>query len=510
MKRYRKTTSALTSRSLYLRKRITGNRRRAKFVGFWYLLGTIALAAATCLPLLTHSLAPIGVTAFWKALMPANFNTSTLDDLVKTVNSAIYALVLLGVFINVIRAFKKLGWLGKKTANKTFGFNRNVYAMEDMGRIFSGSFAVVVIGHFLIAMLCRFDVKTDETSIFLLVALGVGVLIHLFAGFWGAKITYFDVENQEVLEVKRMVGRGAAVFRNILQLAAVFAIMYFLLVINVGLPIIASVLEKGAFNSLMNDGIKELLAIVLPLVSILCLLVLIKHATAITEFNFDGPYGSGMKNFRVFSLLIFILTGVAAFMVTEPTAESKLQMNLFIVAGIALAMFIIELLLRKRPKEIKAVKKAKKGAYRDEEMSFERFAQTTDLTMIDPVEVQEKPKKVKGKYQSKGQAQAAVQQPVVQASVYPQPYVLPPYYQPQAPVPFVVPAPVPVQEEVAAAPVQEEVKEEVVEKLSDEKQEVHCPYCDKLLRITAGIPYHCCPACEKIFPTRIKTRKKEN
>ncbi len=537
MKKYRKTTTALTSSGYNLRKRIARNRRRAKLVGVVYLLGIIALAAAACLPLLVHELAPVGVMAFWKELLPKNISTSTVGGMVKVVVAGLYALMLLGVVINVFRALSKLKWLSKKTANKTFGFNRNVYGMEDLGRIFSGSFAVILVGYFLISMLC----SGAEVEILMLIVLGGGVLIHLLAGFWGAKTGYYDVETEGVVEHKRLRGRVAPFIRNVFQLAAVFGIMYFFLQVNDSQALITPLLEKGGVNALLNKEMLKMIAIVLQLVSVLCLFVLAKHATAITEFNFEGPNGDGMKNFRVFSFFICAMAAASAFL-----GESTVKTNMLIIAGIAFVAFVIELIMRKRPK-LPTDKKEKK-VKDDGEMTFESLPQPQD----DPVEEtpkkakKVKEKKVKAKYRSKSEsvapAQAAAvaattaayaassQQPVSYPSVgqpagayapqvqvqpvpYPQvqPIILPqpypqPYYQapaqPSMACMNVVPAcTVKTEEKVEAV----EEKEEPALLGSGEKHEVNCPYCNKLLRITTSIPYHCCPSCDKIFPVRVTT-----
>ncbi len=538
MKKYRKTKKpALTSSGYNLRKRIARNRRRAKLVGFVYLLGIIALAAAACLPLLVHDLAPVGVMAFWKELLPANMNTGTVEGMTKVVVSGLYALMLLGIVINVFRALGRLGWLHKKTANKTFGFNRNVYGMEDMGRIYSGSFAVLLVGYFLIAMLCG----NVEVNPLMLIVLGAGAGIHLLAGFWGAKTGYFDVEEEGVVEHKRVRGRVAPFIRNVFQLAAVFGIMYFFQEVNLVQPLFTPLLEKNGVNNLLGKELLAMVAIVLQLVSVLCLFVLAKHATAITEFNFEGPRGDGMKNFRVFSFFICAMTAASAFL-----GEAAIKTNLLIIAGIAFAAFLIELIMRKRPK-LPSDKKEKK-AKDDGEITFESLPQPQDEPVAEKStkkSKKEKEKKVKAKYRSKNEdvapaaaaavaatATAAAAQPVgyppvqpvaypqaqpvayppVQPMLMPRPFVAPqPYYQAPAqaamPCVNVVPACQVKTEEAAApvAPVEEEAKEETSLLGSGEKHEVNCPYCNKLLRITTSIPYHCCPSCDKIFPVRVTT-----
>jgi hypothetical protein len=166
-----------------------------------YLLSIIALAAAVAyfplFDLAEQELAPIGVMEFWKAFTPDGIAAlNTLPGIVKFSNCVLYGLMLLGVVINVLRALGKLGWLFKKKASKSYGFNRNVYAMEDLGNIFSGSFGFIITVYFFIAILCG-EVNPE---MMLYIVLGGGLFIHLFAGVIGGKVSYFDIEDGEIIE----------------------------------------------------------------------------------------------------------------------------------------------------------------------------------------------------------------------------------------------------------------------------------------------------------------------
>ena len=228
MKRTRKKNT-LTQRGAYLKNRIARNRGRAQFVGIVYLLSIIALAAVVFMPLFelkAESVTSLTVMEFWKVFTPKHFKAlNALTPILQLANSALYALMLLGLAINVLRALGKLGWLFKKKASKSYGFNRNVYAMEDLGHIFSGSFAVIITVYFLISVINGFGCIVPTMWTYIL--LGGGAFIHLFAGVIGGKVSYFDIEDGEISEDKRVVGRFSAFFRNVLQLAAVGAIMYY-------------------------------------------------------------------------------------------------------------------------------------------------------------------------------------------------------------------------------------------------------------------------------------------
>ncbi len=341
MKRYQRA-AARNPHGLYIRKQVARNRRRAIWVGLLYLLAIFAFAAAVCvLPLFEHELAPIGITEFYNVFLPntlKSFDASDKAQLVALMTCAIFALLLFTLAINALKALSKLSWLCKKRGSKVYGFNRNVYAMEELGNIFSGSFTVIV-NFFLIMSLCCGEFAITQ---WMYILLGAGVALRVLLGFWGSKTGYYDLVNGNVVEEKRTVGRFAPVVRNILQFAAIIGILCFLNFAD---------LHERLFALLTKDGLKEFLSdinVIIPLVAevlvVLCLFVLVRHATNITEYNFDGPYGAGMKNFKLFSFFIFLFAG-GAVVYQYSMMEQMLDKALLIIAGIALAMFIVELIM---------------------------------------------------------------------------------------------------------------------------------------------------------------------
>ncbi len=375
-RRYRKSAATpLASKALLMRKRIARNRRRAKWVGVLYLLATIALAVVACFPLLAHDLAPIGVAEFYKSFMPENLEGFTIektDTLISLINSALYAVLLLAVWINVFKALGRLGWLCKKKGNKTHGFNRNVYAMEDMGRAFSGSFAAIVSVYFLIAILCCVENLFKNLTYLMLVVVGVGIAIRLLLGFLGAKIAYYDYENGEIVEERRKVGRIAPLIRNLLQFAAIGGILYFFDYKGMG-ETIRSLTSRDGISTLIGD-MGALIVFAAQAIIVLCSFVLIAHATNVTEYNFYGARGSGMRNFRVFSFFIFLAAGVAFAYQATSIKEDLLSNRFLCIAAIAFGIFLIEVIMRKRPKlPGEQQKKNKKQGEEEEEFSFDAF-----------------------------------------------------------------------------------------------------------------------------------------
>ncbi len=357
MRKYRKMT-ATTSRNMYLKKSIAGSRRRAKIFGMLYLLGAVALAVAACMPLLVHELAMVGVANCWNVLkhffvnlLAGNplvvdevLNTYTLDTyegLCITINAFLYAIMLVAVMVNALKALGKLGWLFNKKGTKEYGFNRNAYAMEDMGRAFSGSFAWILITYLIIGLICGGFATLINTM--MLIVIAAGVVIHLVCGFFGAKVRYYDLENGQIVEQKRVFGRFSCLLRNVFQLVAVAAIVYLL-------NFEALSHEIGVFLQSGEEAKMIMFVFLLQMVAVLALFVLIKHATAMTEYSIEGVYGSGMKNFRIFTFIVFLVMAAGAALCAMQSLATDEYLPLVLVAVVALVSFIIEIIMRKYPR----------------------------------------------------------------------------------------------------------------------------------------------------------------
>ncbi len=456
MKKY-KVKSAPSQRGVYLKKSIARNRGRAKFVGIIYLLATIALAGVACLPLMTANNAPFGVQALIGAFGSISKDTfTTASGIVTLVNAVLYAVLLLALAINVLKAISKLGWLFKRKASRTYGFNRNAYAMEDLGNLFSGSFAAIVSVHFLIAVICG----AFTVSPYMLIVLGAGLLLHFFLGIVGGKIRYYTNEDGDVVEQKREVGRFAPFFRNLLQVAATFGIMYFFLKMSTVAGVIAPLLEKGSIGNYVTPNFTAWISVLLQIFTMIWVFVLVKHATGTTEYGIEGPYGAGMKNYRVFSFFVFLTAGatcVCRYLFGEVSFTNgalaivkfvgeNLDVTSIIIAGIALFMFIVELIMRNRPRR--------------------PLEEGEDAT-----------------------APATAEMPIAHPDS--------PYYN---------------EPEQEALSLEEDndpfvsEQEEFEEEQEPEQLEVNCPICGQALLIDGSATYHRCPACGKVFQIRKVTK----
>ena len=298
----------IAERPMILKKRVQKAHSKAEFVGMLYLIGTVFLAVVAFFPFVYGtSVGSMGVVNFWKPFLELkNVRGSYLPVCLNAGVAALYAIMLLTAVINVIRCLSRLSRLFKKKASKLNGFNRNAIAMEEMGKIFSGTYCSIIVFTFMIHLIAG----AGFTVLFYF-ALAIGLIVHFWAGLVGGNVSLFTV-GENVAEEKRTLGRLAPFFRNIAQLVFVGLIMYFISRTNLMLNALKW-LEKGAFSNLFKGAKMDLVYYgVIPLAQLFaCIwtIVLLKHATAPTEFHRDGMQASGMKNFRIFSILLLLTAG---------------------------------------------------------------------------------------------------------------------------------------------------------------------------------------------------------
>jgi hypothetical protein len=348
-------TGKKSSVYVYMKRRIAKSQNRAKSVGFLYLLATLVITAAACFPLLSFSSssAKLGVMEFWKIFK--GFSVAKLKtDVPSFLVAGLYGLLLFGLLINVLRAFKKLGWLCKKKASRLYGFNRNAYAMDDMGKIFSGSFSSVVCFHFVMALIA--GAGNTKIEVLGFVALGVGLFFHFLCGLLGGGVSLFEV-NDGIQEEGRQVGYFMPLIRNLLQLACAGGAVYFFLK--------CSVLGEFAGNAVWQDGMAgfkrvmdavtqtpmDFVLLGLHALALVWILSMITYATGTTEFDMEGAETSGRLSYLFLSLLLAVTAGFIYFYFGEKgTLETLDHTNMLIVFGIALVTLVLELCLIATPK----------------------------------------------------------------------------------------------------------------------------------------------------------------
>ena len=346
----------------YPKDRIDQARGRAGGVGFAYLIATLLLITAACFPLLESESAPLGVTRFWKMFTPESLKgIATGETLVPFINAVLYAAMLCVLAVSLIKSLACLFDLFRKKISKTYGFNRNLYAMQDMGSVFSSAFSAVTWVHFLIYMFSGAKV----TALFPILLVG-GILVHFVCGIKGGKASYFDVDEKGgVVEYKRLISRWIPFLRNVLQFVSTILMMFFFMrvcTIDDNLPFFV---QRGVLLDYIRENPFSCASFYFQTLTLLALLVLLRHAMGIAEFDIEGTRALGMKTFRIFTFIVFLtagmtfvwryLIGEAVFYLDEGgimlmRVETWTDSSSLILAAISLGMFVIEVVMRNLPK----------------------------------------------------------------------------------------------------------------------------------------------------------------
>ena len=352
----------LSPESARLRKQVKKAQNKAKFAGVFYLFASILLLGATAIiPLMQGGATSLTIKEFYLPLKVVfdggieGLKATTFEEAKNAFCALLYALMILGMLINVLRSFAKLGWLFKVRASRVNGVNRNMYAMDDLAKRFSGSFALVVIFNLMIYLISGTGVYEITKQGYMLV--GGCAILHIFLGVLGGSVAVFTIgEKMEI--IRREDGLATFCIRNLFQFVTIVAVLYFLIPSSVLVPSlenIATVLivDKAGFSAL-DYGYLTVAGV--ELVLWLFIFVLIKHTTADTEFNREGMLGSGILNFRIFVFLIFLATGaLVAFSYLGFGMEVGLNTDYVIVSGIALASFLLDCIVRPKSYKVDAV-----------------------------------------------------------------------------------------------------------------------------------------------------------
>ncbi len=339
--------SAQAQKYAYVKKRIAKAQGKAKSTGFFYLIAMLAVSAlALVFPLLTLKgtdiTVELGVMKFWKIF--TQVKGAWKANAVQLAVAGVYGLMALILVINVLRGISKLGWLFKKKASKLYGFNRNMYAMDDLGKIFSCSFTSVVVCHLLIVLLAN-DVTKVKLEMMAYIVLGVGLFFHFVCGLSAGKVSLFETEDG-VREVKREVGIGASFLRNLIQIAVVATFAYFLAHYSVIRATVDNILNNG------KAALKDFKALIVPAGQVLLFvwfMALASYAFGTKEYDIEAADARGRKAFLVLAIFALLTAGgLVAY--TQFVAKTPLKINAVVIAAAALVAVIFELMLINRPK----------------------------------------------------------------------------------------------------------------------------------------------------------------
>ena len=316
-----------------IRRSYLNTRAKARFIGFFYLVATVLVAALACLPMVSPSYkgspVELGVAGFWNIFKYTGAEGQVLKfkevmDAVKAgsiellglnhVMGILYAVMLVFVVVNVIKAICQLSSLFNDKIDKEAleTLNDNVTAMQKLGNIFSNSVASLIIFNFFIACLGDKMPLKDLVNVQLVagvpnivLALGVTLVLHLILGVAGSKVSLFGVEEMEsedgyvtraLSEQRNTISAATPFARNLLQLCAVVGLMVcFIQAHTLQFPaeLFASKTVIENYVALISSDAMGFVSVVLQLVAMFSLVVLVKHATATTEYNLEGAKGAG-------------------------------------------------------------------------------------------------------------------------------------------------------------------------------------------------------------------------
>ena len=139
--------------------------------------------------------------------------------------------------------------------------------------------------------------------------------------------------------------------------------MYYFQKISTLHTVFPSLLETGAISKYIIGQYLSYGSIFFQVVACACLIPLLFHATATTEYNIDGALGMGMKTFKIFIVLTLLTMGAVVgcqylfgqmiFEVVDGATVNEvvktLNIDAIIMAGVAFVMSIVELIMRNMP-----------------------------------------------------------------------------------------------------------------------------------------------------------------
>lgn len=367
MKKYR-IKGLPTQQNSTLKNRIAKARGRAKWIGVVYLAASLFVLIAACFPMMKSSYVKVGLAAVWREFTLSSFKSmSTAVNILPFLLALLYIGMLILLVVMFVRALWGIGGLFKRKANKKYGFNLNVNAMQGMGKVFSDMFSFVLGVYFVIFVLSGIE-NNGRLTPFFYVFVGICLTVHFLCGLRGGKASYFDVdENGQMVERRRRVGRIAPFCRNLVQIAGVFLMAYLFLKTSRIHECIEAMLKKDVWVNHFLKNVVSFASLLLQFVTGISLLVLLKHATGTSEFDMEGTQASGMKNYRVFAFFIFLASGATFFYrelfgevnlyydavkeMTFITISKWTDQTSLILAGLGLAMFIFEVIMRNYPRE---------------------------------------------------------------------------------------------------------------------------------------------------------------
>ena len=418
------------------RKRVKKAHSKAKSSTFFYMMGSLILLVLSFLQSLNVSF--MGENQEGSGIMITNFFkpiTAAIDgnlDVVSLIVMALYIIVIVVTFICFIKCAKRHSSISRRGAANILFTNDNTLSMDEAGDYFSAAFATFIINSFLIYMISGAIDNGEQAAlgvdffatltITAYIGLVVGLLVHFIGGCIAGGASTFAID-ATIDEKKRETKVCIFFFRNLVQVIATGAILFFFSPASTVYLEVAALVSGGESALLDFSNIMGVATVALQLLTMVWLVVLIKHATADTEYNRDGMDGPGMCVFRVFSVFT-VITCAALFFLDK--ANGEWIFNYAFAAGTALVAFVLDLII-----------KPKKAPVEDDGLS-EPFVDVDELQFNGDSKKGKKQKNTKKEKKGKKAKQEEEEvfekpetgKPPMPPYGYPYPYMLPPMMYP--------------------------------------------------------------------------------
>ena len=351
--------------TLRLRSKIA--RRKAIFAGLLYVFGSLGLAIASCLPLVagiivTPGYGEFGLTNFWRPIAYVLSNLKVVignpGEHIRALAAALlFAWQLVFSFVNALLAISKLDHLCMK-GNRRAGYNQNKIAVDSLGKIFSRSFATLVIHTAVLALL--YPTQDAKFTTLAIVVAAVFVVIHFVAGAIAGTISKFTIRD-EIAEYPRKHVMWSPILRNAAQLLALGAMAFLLkdFCLTAATKLLESSSLVGELKAAMQ-GTTGLIKTGLFVCFFIGALCLFRHVIFPTEFYLcEKTKTRSFVRFITFGLtaVLFVLSGVcvvkdivsASFSLATVWASICAHLKVMLAFSVSCGLFIVECAMKNEP-----------------------------------------------------------------------------------------------------------------------------------------------------------------
>lgn len=336
---------------VYVKRRIRKAQSKAKTVGIAYLLATLVVLAVFFLR------EQLGIVA------------STVKVPI-VIEYAVYVVAALCILLSL----RRLRWLLANKASRLYGFNRNVYAMDDMGKYFSFTLATVLTALFACAFRYQ-DFRLQQTG---LIVIAVLLVLHFVLGIAGGTVSVFDTTDG-IIEQRREAGMISVILRNVVQLEVANRLIYTLVSdrtvyasVRSFLKSLSTIMENNTLFSDMNALLCSVGYILLG-AAVVCMLF---YAVGTKEYDMEGAKTPGRKRFLLWTFFA-LLGSVCVFLGTGQNSTTAI--TCLVITVVAL---LFELITINRPHKKTSGKK--KGAA-NQDMDVNAYIRENIGNMPSPV-----------------------------------------------------------------------------------------------------------------------------